>query len=137
MGDEIRNSLRHGASTGVLPTDEGESRWTQAIQEAAQLRKSLTHAEDKLLTANQELENMNKSLKIDGLKGALEVINRIKGIEARGRIRVDLRNGDVELLSPVEFKSRKVTETPDAVLEDEAAVEPLIVDMVELFQMFQ
>merc|ERR1712217_486099 len=98
---------------------------------AARLRKTLTFTESQLATTSEEVRALAQTLASSKQLAAIEVITQIKAIEARNNIRVDLRNGDVELLCPVEFMSRKVTDAPDAELSDVAAVEPLLTDLIE------
>merc|ERR1712050_419415 len=64
---------------------------------------------------NQELRECLQSATT---RTAIETIDRVKQIETRGNVEVNLRNGDVTIMKPLEFVPRTAKMEPTAEFVD-------------------
>merc|ERR1711920_316292 len=82
---------------------------------------------------NQELRECLESATT---RTAIETIDRVKQIETRGNVEVNLRNGDVTILRPLEFVPRSTKQEPTAEFADVQVDTRVIVDVAELATIF-
>lgn len=109
--------------------------------------RRLTRAENDLTTArDREIE---LRLELAKSKEALQaaqaemiiaspkaLVEKIRDIERRGNVTIDLKNGDVDIIRGLDFKPRKTTETPDAEFSDYEKGDATLQDVAELVKMF-
>lgn len=117
-----------------------------SMETRAQLEKWKKQA-DEAGMSSEKLDDECRALRLEiadaerlreGAKAAVtaEIVSTLKQIEHRGNIKVDLNNGDVEILRAMEFVPRKISEEPSAVLVDFKASEPVLDDIVQIWQIF-
>lgn len=97
----------------------------------------------KIAAANvAELQNklsaMEQKLKLatESSQSPVDLIRRVKQIESKGRVLVDLTKGDVESVKPIEFVSKTQHEDPTAEFVDGGSVDPVLSDFCEIANMF-
>lgn len=84
----------------------------------------------------QRMQEKDEQLSSKIVDSGVELLKNIINIESRGNISVNMRNGDVEILKPVEFKPVKVTETPAARFLNEQHAERCIRDISDVAKLF-
>jgi len=87
-------------------------------------------------TLAEKLKEMDLKLAVASIRPALDLIDRIKTIEARGNVKVDLGNGDVDILKPISFQGRNKNQKPTAEFLDMGLVNTILFDIAEVANMF-
>merc|ERR1719313_2554328 len=90
----------------------------------------------RILELEAEIKALTTKLERCMELSAVECVKQVKSIESRGNIRCNLRNGDVDLLRPLDFVPRRNKEEPIAEYVDLNIAEPVIQDLAELAKMF-
>mmetsp|Transcript_54103 Transcript_54103/g.124013 ORF Transcript_54103/g.124013 Transcript_54103/m.124013 type:complete len:620 (+) Transcript_54103:20-1879(+) len=120
------------ASVGSLLSQVGEQMTTMhnIVDEMKASRQSMMNLQEAL---SREMEIGREARRL----GATGLVSRIKEIERRGNVAVDLRNGDVTLLKDIPFAARKPGESPpSAEFTDVEGTQMILADVAELQQLF-
>jgi len=154
LKEALRLTMSHSISEPLLSLQSKIDAWVQhgrqelddARRNVESLRLELTRVETKRKSAEQgmnfmrqESERIQKehaSLQAAQRTTALDLILEVKNIEARKNIRVNLKNGDVDLLKAMDFKPRRQSEGPIAEFVNLQAAEPVLHDVAELLRIF-
>eukprot|EP00929_Paragymnodinium_shiwhaense_P022700 TRINITY_DN14428_c0_g1_i1.p1 TRINITY_DN14428_c0_g1~~TRINITY_DN14428_c0_g1_i1.p1 ORF type:complete len:819 (-),score=252.71 TRINITY_DN14428_c0_g1_i1:579-3035(-) len=83
------------------------------------------------------VEHMAEMVKSTGALQLTEMMRRIVEIERHGNIKIDYRNGDVELVREIPFVPKKATEDPTGEFVDAKAAEMILQDVAKLWDMFK
>ncbi|CAE7299612.1 unnamed protein product [Symbiodinium natans] len=67
----------------------------------------------------------------------LQQLHRVSEIQRRGNLDINLNNGDVALMRPINFKRKNLNDPPTAEFENEKEAMDILTDLCELWQMFK
>merc|ERR1711972_459884 len=65
-----------------------------------------------------------------------ELIKKVMEIERHGNLSVNLRNGEVEIVRPLDFVARKATDLPSAAFADTRQADCILRDIADLSRIF-
>jgi len=84
-----------------------------------------------------QLQKAQEALEDPSRQPAPQLLRRVKELEARKNLRLDLKSGELELLRSIDFEPRKAAEAPTAAFADPRAAERVLQDVAELEAMFK
>eukprot|EP00811_Abedinium_folium_P035073 NODE_789_length_2762_cov_6.394687.p1 GENE.NODE_789_length_2762_cov_6.394687~~NODE_789_length_2762_cov_6.394687.p1 ORF type:complete len:716 (-),score=138.42 NODE_789_length_2762_cov_6.394687:613-2586(-) len=138
-----------GFATAVEALREAEASSNAAKKaktEAEEARAQLAAVQTKAEVLTHEVQELKGQLPTSRSQASLATIangpslstsiTRLETIERRGNVKVNLRNGDLELVKPLEFVARKPTDPVGAELSDRMTAEVVIADIVEVCNIF-
>lgn len=99
-------------------------------RDAQEAAAYIAELEEKLQAQLEERKEMEAKAKAS--RSAVDLIARLKHIEASGRISVDMNNGQIEILKPLEFVARTKGPNPTAELADMSSADPILADVAEI-----
>jgi len=126
---------------------EDSRKWQQgrdeAVLELDRVHKLLNDAQDEVkhleahtLKLDEQVADLQETLAECRKNPAGQALQRVREIEARGNCRVDRLSGSLELLRPVEFSTRRPTESPRAELKDASLAANVLMDVAEIWNLF-
>jgi len=93
---------------------------------------------DALEARDAEIAQLRKTLGQQGNQMSIvPFLKKIRSIERRGNLRIDLASGVVALEKEIKFKGKKPSEEPDAELASDSEAHEILKDVAELWSNFQ
>ncbi|CAE7562064.1 unnamed protein product [Symbiodinium sp. KB8] len=133
-----RAKLERQLSESQKYKSEMESELTRLQDEmTAGLQEDIDDLNRKFDDVGEAVEKILARMEMPEQPTLLQQLHKVSEIQRRGNLDINLNNGDVVLLRPINFKRKNMNDPPTAEFENEKEALEILTDLCELWQMFK